>query len=128
MNDEQKALWAQNYRPITVGYELPKEAILLERVQRDMRKGEIDFRLARRNNGAVEVWRTTRGMLDDDGEIGGGDLVDDVCDDAGLGVVAEPCAEPCGVEGELPDAWEYKGPTPLAVLDGGAVPEDDSFI
>jgi len=45
----------QGYRPMTTGYNLPKEQWMLDNVLADMKRGEIDAVLV--DDNGIEVWR-----------------------------------------------------------------------
>jgi hypothetical protein len=53
----------EGYRPLTTGYELPRERSLLDAVIRDMRRARVDFVIVYGFSIPPSVWR--RGMRGD---------------------------------------------------------------
>jgi hypothetical protein len=50
---------AADYRPLTIGYQLPQERPMLDNVLADMRRGNINHCLVKTKGGAA-VWRSFR--------------------------------------------------------------------
>ena len=56
---DSKSAKLAGYKPLTIGYKLPQQLSLLDRVLKDMRRGRINHCLVEEDDG-VAVWRSLR--------------------------------------------------------------------